>query len=85
MDNVNLSRYKKTPRPLRASIRRDGISPWDFQNRQHAMACEDCTHFKTSDKTCTLGNITKWHLKEFQRLEYARTGKVALCRFMEID
>lgn len=85
MNNVNLNRNKNTPKPLKGSIRRDGINPSDYLRIHHAMACEDCTHFKHSDATCTLGNVTKWHLRAFQEAEYQRTGKVAICRFMEID
>jgi len=85
MSNVNGARYKKTPRPLKPSIRRDGIPAWAYLKIHQTIACEDCSHFKHSDSSCTLGNMTSYHLAEFQKAEFERTGKVALCRFMEID
>jgi hypothetical protein len=85
MNNVNDSRHKKTSRPPKPSIRRDGIPAWAYRSLNLTMACEDCTHFKQSDSSCTIGNLTSYHLKAFQEAEYLRTGKVALCRFMEID
>jgi hypothetical protein len=85
MNNVNEPRNKKASRPPKASIRRDGIPAWAYQSLRLTIACEDCTHFKRSDLSCTIGYLTSHHLKAFQEVEYNRTGKVALCRFMEID
>ncbi len=78
-------RKAKTPPRPRTSIHRDVVHPADYLNVQHRFSCEDCTHFKASDQTCTLGYGTRWHLREFQREEYERTGKMAFCRLMEID
>jgi hypothetical protein len=75
----------KTPRPLRTTIKRDPIPAYAYLHIPQCNACEDCSHFKTSNATCTLGNTTKWHLRDFQKKEYERTGKIAICRFMEID
>jgi hypothetical protein len=76
---------KKTGRKPRVSIRRDPMNPSDYLNYQFRFSCEDCTHFKASDATCTLGYWPQWHRKAFQTEEYERTGKMALCRFLEID
>lgn len=49
------------------------------------FSCEDCSHFDYLKQTCTLGYVTRWHRKDFQKLSYELTGKMALCRFQEID
>lgn len=69
----------------RQSIRRDPVHPTDYLQLKLASSCEDCTHYKASNQSCTIGYVTKWHIKEFQDAEYARTGKMAICRFLEID
>lgn len=76
---------KKTAKRPRVSIRRDPVHPSDYLRYRFRSACEDCTHFKASDASCTLGYATKWHRRDFQTAEYERTGKMALCRFLEID
>lgn len=77
--------YKKTPKPLRVGIKRDPIHPADFLKYTHPTSCEDCTHFAATTSYCTLGYQSKWHRRDFQNHEYAVTGKMALCRFLEID
>lgn len=81
---MNLAK-NKTPKKIRTSIRRDAMHPGDYLNFQFRFACEDCTHFKASDASCTMGYGTKWHRRDFQTEEYERTGRMALCRFLEID
>ena len=76
---------KFTPKFPRQTIRRDAVNPSDYLHLNFLSSCEDCTHFKPSDVTCTLGYWTKWHRKEFQTAEYERTGKMAICRFIEVD
>ena len=78
-------RKPNTPKRPRPSIRRDTINPRDYLKYKFPSACEDCTHFKASTAHCTLGYEPKWHRREFQTAEYERTGKMALCRFLEID
>ena len=80
-----LQKSKKTPRRLKTSIKRDAVHPADYLKYDFRSACEDCTHFKASNTSCTLGYGTSWHLEAFQAQEYERTGKMALCRFLEID
>jgi len=75
----------KTPKRLRQSIRFDAIHPADYLKYDLKTACEDCTHFCQENKECTLGYNSHWHRKEFQKYSFELSGKVALCRFMEID
>lgn len=76
---------KKTPRPLRASIKRDPIHPKDYLYLKQAISCEDCSHFNSQGENCTLGYQSRYHRRDFQNNEYEKTGKVALCRFLEVD
>jgi len=76
---------EKTPKFPRSSIKRDYISPQDYNFYQIRFSCEDCSHFSKKSDSCTLGYHSRWHKKSFQQSEYERTGKMALCRFIEID
>ncbi len=67
------------------SIKKDAINPADYNRYKLPFACEDCSHFKASNETCTLGMPTEFHLRRNQELSYNISGKVALCRLQEID
>jgi hypothetical protein len=75
----------KTPKPLRGTIRHDVINPVDYLKYRFPIACEECSHFDSVNTICTLGYNPKWHLNAYQKKSYELSGKVALCRFMEID
>ena len=75
----------KTPKRIKASIRFDPINPSDYLRYDIRSSCEECTHYNSENTLCTLGYHTKWHRKEFQSKSYELSGKMALCRFMEID
>lgn len=47
--------------------------------------CEQCTHFDDEKLQCTFGFPTKPHLRETQLAELKRSGRMAICRLMEID
>lgn len=70
---------------IRPSIKKDPIHPHDYLKYKLPMSCEECSHFKSSNISCTLGFRTDPHLKKNQILSYEISGKVALCRFQEID
>ncbi|MCS6837426.1 MAG: hypothetical protein NZ480_01145 [Bdellovibrionaceae bacterium] len=74
-----------TTKPLKNSIKRDGLHPKFYNSMKHALSCEDCSHFAPSSGICTIGYVNHWHRKKFQEHEYHLTGKMALCRFIEID
>lgn len=74
-----------TPKKLRTSIKHDAIHPGDYNKYSMPIACEDCTHFNRENPGCTLGYESKHHRRERQKSDYELTGKVALCRFLEID
>lgn len=74
-----------TPKRLRTSIRFDAVNPSDYMKYDFRFACEDCTHFNVENENCTLGYNSFWHRKDFQKKSYELSGKMALCRFLEID
>lgn len=75
----------KTPKKLRNSIRLDAVNPTDFLKYDFRSACEDCTHFCQEPQSCTLGYNHEPHLRAEQTRSFHLNGKMALCRFLEID
>lgn len=75
----------KTPRQVRRSLILDPIHPRDWRDTKIIYACEQCSHFAPATKSCTLGYVAENHLLETQRQTYEMYGKVAFCRFCEID
>lgn len=75
----------KTPKRLKASIKKDVVNATDWLRIKMLSACEDCTHFKSDSTSCTLGYSTEPHLRETQNRSYLLSGRIAFCRFHEID
>ncbi len=73
------------PAPMRASIRYDGVNPVDFNKYNFAFACEHCAHFAADSKSCTFGYNVVPHLHDTQMRSYTLMGRMAFCRFLEID
>lgn len=63
----------------------DKIHPTDFLHLNMIYNCEQCSHFDDVSKECTIGYLAKNHMKSEQDRLYERTGRIALCRFLEID
>lgn len=76
---------RQSRKRIGSSIRKDAIHPADYMLYKLPYSCEDCSHFKASDESCTLGFPTESHLRRNQELSYNLSGKVALCRLQEID
>ena len=70
---------------IRPSMKKDVIQAKDFNHFNIPFACEDCSHFASLTKTCTLGFKTEPHLRENALKSYELSGKTAQCRFLEID
>jgi hypothetical protein len=81
MANAKNNSQKK----IRPTIKKDPIHPADYNLYNLPFACEDCSHFSSLNEICTLGLITEPHLRRNQKKSYSTSGKVALCRFIEID
>lgn len=66
-------------------MKKEAIHPSDYLRYNLPFACEQCSHFKHSHETCTFGLPTELHLERNQKKSYIISGKLALCRFQEID
>jgi hypothetical protein len=71
--------------PARRSLIYDAIHPRDFRELDIIYCCEQCSYFDSANKSCTIGYEADKHMREVQLKHYALTGKVAFCRFTEID
>jgi hypothetical protein len=71
--------------PIRRSLILDPVHPRDYRELTVIHCCEQCSHFAPADKSCTLGYDAKNHLEETQKRNYELYGRVAFCRFSEID
>ncbi len=69
----------------RKSVILDRIHPSDFLNLNMILYCEQCSHFAAQSETCTIGYDASKHLQQVQFRSYEVTGRVAFCRFAEID
>ena len=69
----------------RKSLILDPIHPRDFRELSVIFACEQCSHFESEQKSCSIGYGAAKHMLEAQLRSYEVTGKVAFCRFSEID
>lgn len=76
---------KNRPKRIGASIKKDAIHPSAYNSYKLPYSCEDCSHFKSSNESCTLGMPTEHHLHRNQIASYNLSGKIALCRLQEID
>lgn len=75
----------KSSKRIGSSIKKDAINPQAYNRYKLPYSCEDCSHFKSANESCTLGMPTEQHLKRNQIISYNLSGKVALCRLQEID
>lgn len=69
----------------RRSLILDPIHPRDYRQMDIIFYCEQCSHFDPSSAQCTIGYDASKHLEAVQRRSYELTGRVAFCRFSEID
>lgn len=70
---------------VRRSLILDPIHPRDYRELDVIFYCEQCSHFDPSSQSCTIGYDASKHLKKVQEQNYQLYGKVAFCRFCEID
>lgn len=76
---------KQSSARIRPSMKKDVIHPRDFNAFKIPYACEDCSHFASETTKCTLGFNTANHLRANSLHSYELSGKIAQCRFLEID
>ncbi len=77
-------RQKRSHKRPRKSIFLDRIHPQDFSKFNFMFCCEQCSHFDAPKAICTMGYRAQ-HQRADQLRKYSLTGKMAFCRFMEID
>jgi hypothetical protein len=82
---MSMSSGRFMPKRIRASIKKDVVNPHDYLNYDIRSACEECSHFAAEKVQCTLGFNVAPHLKAQQTHEMELSGRMALCRFHEID
>jgi hypothetical protein len=61
------------------------VDPVDFNEVRLAFSCESCSHFDSANARCTLGLSASNHLRQRQLDAYRVGGRMAICRFLEID
>jgi hypothetical protein len=71
--------------PLRRSLILDPIHPRDYREMTIIHCCEQCSHFAPATQQCTIGYDAFNHVAAKQKENYERLGRVAFCRFCEID
>lgn len=77
--------HKNTPKKPRPSIIFDPVNPTDYRTLNIQYSCEQCSHFDPQNLSCTIGYPTRAHRREQQEKTYFLTGRMAICRFLEID
>jgi hypothetical protein len=80
-----MSGGKFTKKRIYASIKKDVVNPHDYLNYDIRAACEECTHFNEPNIQCTLGFNCGPHLLAQQTHDMELSGRMAQCRFHEID
>jgi len=73
---------KKTPKK---SLIHDKVNPKDARELTMIFACEQCSFFDHDNKNCLMGFPSEPHLFGNQIKRYNLTGRMAICRFLEID
>ena len=75
----------------RKSVKEDTIHPADYlkyvlpvNGPIGGFFCDVCSHYSRGQKLCTLG-YKPIHTVQEQSARYEITGRIALCRFIEID
>ena len=69
----------------RKSIILDRVDPADFLQLNFTYCCEQCVHFDGDQNSCTFNHDSTIHCRAAQLSTYQLTGKMAFCRFLEID
>jgi hypothetical protein len=73
------------PHPFRQSVKYDRIEATDFLRQNLIFSCEQCSHFAAGETRCTIGYDCTPHLRANNLKAYETSGRMALCRYLEID
>lgn len=64
---------------------RDKMDPREFNSLNFIYCCEQCSHFDEPNQFCTIGYDASKHLRKVALHSYNLSGRMAMCRFNEID
>ena len=67
------------------SIIKDKVKASDYNNLNLIYHCEQCSYFEPDSGKCNLGFANTHHLKVTQDRYFNLGGRMAFCRFLEID
>lgn len=81
----SLPHKSPSPKRIRRSPRFDRVNPSRFIKQDFIYYCEQCSHFDALNKFCSIGYNPPKHMYEDQQKAYNLMGKIAYCRFLEID
>ena len=81
-DEAKNRRYQ--PKRHKRQIKLDQVHPADMRKYDVRFFCEDCVHYDSRGHVCTMGFVPQ-HTKKEQMAIYNLTGRLAFCRFLEID
>ncbi|MCB0362745.1 MAG: hypothetical protein KDD35_08480 [Bdellovibrionales bacterium] len=69
----------------RKSIIMDPVHPSEYRLLNFTYCCEQCVHYDGDREECTFGHDSRLHQRKVQIKNYELTGRMAFCRFLEID
>lgn len=81
----SLKTKRNTKVHLKKSLVADTINPQDYSEIRFIFGCEECSFFDQKANNCTMGHHYTPHLKANQIKSYELTGKMFICRDLEID
>lgn len=81
----NPSHFRNFNRVESKFIRADYVYPHDYNSFSIAASCECCSHFDRDAIKCTIGYNAQNHLASRQAYTYHLSGRIAFCRFIELD
>ncbi len=75
----------KTPKRPKQSIKHDAVAAKDILKYKFMHSCEYCSHWNPKNGLCTLGYKNDSHRLEYNLHSFEISGRMSLCRFLEID
>ena len=81
-----MSSNQRIPKhPYRRTVKSDRVDAWAFQNLNMIYCCEQCSHFDGENRACTIGYTASDHCRQTADESFRLDGRIAFCRFLEID
>lgn len=80
-------RHRPAPKSnkLRMEVKKDPVKAKDFEKLNIMHCCEQCSHFDGDRIVCTIGYNADNHLKQTNLKSFETSGRMAFCRYQEID